>query len=61
VSLDDRIAEQLSALATGSAIESELLLRRRLDLLTTRLQIRLTQARLGQNLDLMRQTLGVPL
>jgi hypothetical protein len=61
VSLDDQIAEQLSALASGSAIESELLLRRRLDLLTTRLQIRLTQARLGQNLDLMRQTLGVPL
>ncbi|MEE4329360.1 MAG: TolC family protein [Wenzhouxiangella sp.] len=61
VSLDDQIAEQLSALATGSAIESELLLRRRLDLLTTRLQLRLTEARLGQNLDLWRQTLGVPL
>jgi len=61
VRLDDQIAEQLSALASGSAIESELLLRRRLDLLTTRLQIRLTEARLGQNLDLMRQTLGVPL
>ena len=61
VGLDDRIAEQLSALATGNAIETELLLRRQLDLLKTRLQLRLTEARLGQNQDLIRQTLGVPL
>lgn len=58
VDLDEALATQLSALSAGNAIESELLLRRRLDILSTRLQLTLTEARLAENHALMRQTQG---
>jgi hypothetical protein len=58
VGLDEKLARQLSALSASNSIESELLLRRRLDIQSARLQLRLTEARLAENCALLRQAHG---
>lgn len=59
--LNAQISEQLGALQAGNEIESEVWLRRRLDIMATAVELQLLQVRLGENAAMQRQTLGVPL
>lgn len=58
VAIDQEIAGHLGGLAEGNEIESELLLKRRLDILSTELELALAEARLKENGAMLHQAMG---